>query len=475
MVAAAAGPETPSMATTDSSGGAAPSANTSPADGPSAADRPPPGSPPADRSPAGTPADRSPAVPPPSPEDSAADRYFTEDAAAASRSSVRLGFRALFRTSEFAPLFLATAAHTAAQTVSGLALGTLVYRATDSPLLSALSMFGPSLAQVLGATFFLSGSDRLRPRAALAGISLAFAAGTAVVALPGLPVAAVFGVVLVLGLVASLGGGVRWGLLNEILTKDAYLLGRSAFNMMSGVMQIAGFASGGVLVAVLSPRASLLLATALYLAGALVLRLGLTARAPRTAGRPSVAATWRTNAELFSVRPRRLTYLGLWVPNGLVVGCESLYVSYAPSAAGTLFACGALGMLVGDLTVGRLLPPRVRARLATLLLVLLAAPYTVFALHPAVPVAAFCVALASVGFGASLVQQEKLMALTPDELGGHALGLHSAGMLTMQGVGAALAGSVAQLTSPATGMTVLAVASLGVTLALAVAGRTRSR
>src|SRR3546814_16784771 len=46
--------------------------------------------------------------------------------------------------------------------------------------------------------------------------------------------------------------------------------------------------------------------------------------------------------------PRRLTYLGLWIPNGLVVGCDSLYVSYAPEAAGALFASGALGMFVGD-------------------------------------------------------------------------------------------------------------------------------
>ncbi|MFF0222775.1 MFS transporter [Streptomyces sp. NPDC004629] len=383
----------------------------------------------------------------------------------------RPGYRSLFRTPEFAPLFVATAAHTAAQTVSGLALGTLVYRATNSPLLSALSMFGPSLAQVLGATLLLSGSDRLRARAALTGISLSFAAGTAVLALPGLPIAALFGVVLALGLVASLGGGVRWGLLNEILTKDGYLLGRSVFNMMSGIMQITGYAAGGVLVAVLSPRASLLLATVLYLTAALVLRLGLTARPPRAAGRPSVTATWRTNAVLWSARPRRLTYLGLWIPNGLIVGCESLYVSYAPDAAGTLFACAALGMLAGDVTVGRLLPGPVRTRLATPLLVLLAAPYAVFALRPAVPLAAVCVTLASVGFGASLVQQERLMALTPDELSGHALGLHSAGMLTMQGVGAALAGSVAQLTSPATGMTAMAVASLAVTLALATAGR----
>ncbi|MDQ0991454.1 MFS transporter [Streptomyces sp. V3I7] len=384
------------------------------------------------------------------------------------------GYRRLFRTPEFTPLFLGSAAQTAASTLSGLALATLVYRATGSPLLSAISMFGPSLAQVLGATVLLSGSDRLPPRAALAGIALAFAAGTAVLALPGLPIGAVFALILVLGLVASLGGGVRWGLLNEILGKDAkggYLLGRSVFNMMVGVMQITGYATGGALLILLSARTALLLSALLYLTAALVLRLGLTDRRPRSAGRLSVSATWRTNALLWSARPRRLTYLGLWIPNGLVVGCESLFVAYAPGAAGTLFACGALGMLAGDLTVGRLLPPSLRARLTTPLLLLLAMPYLALAMRPPLPVAAFCIAVASVGFGASLVQQERLMSLTPDELSGHALGLHSAGMLTMQGVSATLAGSVAQVTSPAAAMAVMATASIAVTVALAVRNR----
>ncbi|WP_406008373.1 MFS transporter [Streptomyces sp. NBC_00637] len=383
-------------------------------------------------------------------------------------------YRQLFRTPEFTPLFLAAAASTAAGTVSGLALGTLVYRATDSPLLSAVSMFGPSLAQVLGATFFLSGADRLPPRSALTGVSLAFAAATAVLALPGLPVWGVFAVVLLQGLIASLGGGVRWGLLNEILTKDGYLPGRSLFNMQSGLMQIIGFATGGALVTTASPRPVLLLAALLYATAALVTRFGLTARAPRASGRPSVAVTRRTNAVLWSSRPRRLTYLGLWLPNGLVVGCEALFVSYDPDAAGTLFACGALGMLVGDVTVGRLVRPALRPRLATPLLLLLATPYAFFALRPALPLAAVCVALASVGFGASLVQQERLMALTPPELSGHALGLHSAGMLTMQGVSAALAGAMAQLTSSATAMTAMALTSIAVTLALKIAARTEA-
>ncbi|MGW1593549.1 MFS transporter [Streptomyces sp. NPDC002343] len=381
------------------------------------------------------------------------------------------GYRSLFRTPEFTPLFLGTAAQTAAQTVGGLALGTLVFRATGSPLLSAVSMFGQSLAQVLGATVLLSGADRLPPRTALSAIALVFAAGTAAQALPGLPAGALFAVVLLLGLVASLGGGVRWGLLNEILPKDGYVPGRSLFNMVNGLAQIAGFATGGALLAVLSPRVCLLLAAALYLTAALVLRLGLSARPPRATGRPSASATWRANAALWSSRPRRLTYLGLWLPNGMVVGCESLYVSYAPQAAGTLFACGALGMLAGDVTVGRLLPAAVRARLATPLLLLLAAPFLVFCAHPPVPVAAACVTVASTGFGAGLVQQERLMSLTPDALTGQALGLHSAGMLTLQGISATAAGTLAQFTSPATAMTAMAAGSLGITLTLAGAAR----
>ncbi|KOG37236.1 membrane protein [Streptomyces resistomycificus] len=384
-------------------------------------------------------------------------------------------YRTLFRTPEFTPYLLSFAAFAAAQTIGGLALATLVFRATGSPLLSAVSMFGPQLAQLLGGAFLLSGADRLPPRAALSGLAVAFAAGTAVLALPGLPVWAVFTVVLLQGLVASLGGGVRGGLLNEILSKDGYVLGRSMSNMIWGLVQMAGFATGGALLTFLSPRMCLLLAAALYALSALVTRLGLTARQPRSAGRPSLSATWRTNALLWSSRPRRLAYLGLWVPNGLVVGGDSLYVSYAPSAAGTLYACGAVGMFAGDMLVGRLVPPALRPRLATPLRLLLAAPYLFFVLQPGVALSAVAVTVASVGFAASLVLQERLMSLTPDDLAGQALGLHATGMAAMQGIGAVLAGTLAQLTSPAQAMTMMAAGSVTVTLILAALGRHEER
>ncbi|WP_418959872.1 MFS transporter [Streptomyces tritici] len=384
-------------------------------------------------------------------------------------------YRELFRTPEFTPFFLTLTAQIAAMTVAGLGLATLVYRDTGSPLLSALALFGPSLAQVVGATTLLSAADRLPPRAAIVGVALLLALGTALQAIPGLPVAAVFAVLSVQGLIGSVGGGVRMGLLHDILTREGYLLGRSLLNIAVGVCQIAGYGAGGLLVALLSPRGALVTGAALFACAALCARLGLSRRPPRAAGRPSVAESLRVNRLLLSLPARRRAYLALWVPSGLIVGCESLFVPYDPGHAALLFGCAALGMLAGDVTVGRLLPARWRGRLASPLHALLAAPFLLFAFGPPLPVAAVAVAVATVGYGASLLFQERLMALTPDELSGQALGLHSSGMLTLQGVSAALAGVLAQRTSTPTAMALLAGLSLLVTAALAYAGRADGR
>ncbi|GAB2718886.1 MFS transporter [Kitasatospora kifunensis] len=376
-------------------------------------------------------------------------------------------YQELFRTPEFTPLFLTASGQSAAQTVAGLALGSQVYANTGSPLLTALAMFGPALAQVVGAATLLSATDRLPPRAALAGLPLLFALGTAVQALPALPGWAVVAVLLVQGVIASLGGGVRYGLLNELLPSAGYLLGRSMLNISAGVVQIGAFALGGLLVDTLSPRGTLLIGAALHLTASAVARFGLTRRAARADGRPSAGESWRTNARLWSAGPRRRVYLALWVPNGLIVGCESLYLPYAPRQAGLLFACGALGMLAGDTLAGRFVPPRWRERLDVPLCLLLAAPFLIFAFHPALPLAVAAVALATLGYASGLLLQERLLALTPPELAGPALGLHSSDMLALQGAGAALAGTLAELCSPGTAMALLAAASLAVTLVLA--------
>ncbi|MFK3979061.1 MFS transporter [Micromonospora sp. NPDC050397] len=375
-------------------------------------------------------------------------------------------YRELFRVPEFLPLFLSSATMVASGTLRGLALATLVYTATGSPLLSALSLFGSHFAQVIGAMTLLSLADRVPPRAGMVALTTVHGLGTLALALPGMPIWGMFAVIGVLGLLGSVGNGVRWGLLGEILPGGDYLLGRSVFNMSVGVMQIGGFAIGGVLLTFTSSRRVLVLATVLCLAAALLNRFGLVGRPPRAAGRVSVGTTWRVNAWLWSAPGRRFAYLAAWVPNGLVVGNEALFVAYRPDSAAVLFVCGALGMLVGDTAMGRFVRPEWREGLLTPVQLLLGVPYLIFALSPALPLAAVAVAAASAGFSGSLLLQQRIVDLTPEEMRGQALGLHSAGMFTMQAVGASLAGLVAEWMPTAGAMVVMGLLSVAVTLSL---------
>lgn len=372
----------------------------------------------------------------------------------------------LFAVREFRNLFVANCAGIAAHTSSSLALGALTYATTGSALLTALSMFGAPLAGVLGSVTLLSAADSLPPRRALTIAALVAVAGAAAQAVPGLPLWARFALIGLVTYVASITGGARWALVNDILPGGAYVLGRSTMNASVGVMQIAGFGVGGILLVWLSPYQVFLIAAALRAVAAAVTWFGLAERPARTTDRASTARTWRVNRELWADPGRRSLLLNLWLPNGLVVGCEALFVPYAGDRAGFLFAAGALGMLTGDVLVGRFLSPAVRQRWVLPLRLLLPLPYLVFLVRPDLPVAMLLALVASVGFAASLPLQERLIAHSPADARGQVLGLQQNGMLAGQAVCAVLAGVIADQLATHRAVAVLAGLSLVATLSL---------
>lgn len=187
-------------------------------------------------------------------------------------------------------------------------------------------------------------------------------------------------------------------------------------------------------------------------------------RSIRLTRRPGLRQTWTTNIELFSHSGQRALLLNLWVPNGLIVGCEALFISYAPHHAGVFLAAGSAGMLLGDLAVGRLFTAEQRRRYAFALRLLLAAPYLLFAVHPPVLVATAAVFIASAGFAATLPLQEQLLELTPDPVRGQVQGVESAGRMTWQGIGAAIAGGIAQHFTSGTAITFVAAVSIAITV-----------
>jgi MFS family permease len=375
-------------------------------------------------------------------------------------------YRQLFTVPEFRALLLSFALVIIASTAQGLALATLVFERTASPALAAFSLFGSAFGQLFSIAFLLSAADRLRPRRALSVLPVLLGTATLLLAVPDLPVPVIVMIVLTGGVLGSVGGAVRWGLLTEIVPEDGYVLGRSVMQMVVGGMQIAGFGAGALLLALVPARTLLLLAAAVFLLAAVTARSGLSERPPRALGRTSRAETWRVNRLLWKITGVPAVYLALWVPNGLVVGAEALFIPYAGDRAGLLFMAGALGMLAGDALAGRWLTVELRRALITPARLLLAAPYLLFIVQPHIGVAAVLVAVASVGFAAGLMLQEQLMRLTPPDARGQALGLHSAGMLTMQGVSAVLAGLLAEAIPAHYVMALLGAVSLLISIAL---------
>ncbi|MFF4099133.1 MFS transporter [Streptomyces sp. NPDC001903] len=380
------------------------------------------------------------------------------------------GYRSLLRNREFAGLYAGFTLTVAASTLSGFALGTLVHHQTASPFLTAVSMYGATFATVLGALTLMSVADGSRPRRTLVTLQCAALAGVAAQAVPGLPLPARFALLLVLGFFQALGTGTRMGLLAEVVPTSTYALARSLMNITSGGTAVLGFALGAVLLRHLSPQQVFAVAAVLTGLGLAAVAATVRERSIRLTRRPGLRRTWTTNIELFSQKGRRRLLLNLWVPNGLIVGCEALFISYAPEHAGGLLAAGSAGMLLGDLAVGRLLTAARRHRCAFALRLLLAAPYLLFGFDPPVPVLIAAVFASGAGFAATLPLQERLLALTPDPVRGQVQGVESAGRMAWQGIGAAIGGAVAQYLTPGDAIAVLAAVSVAVTLA----SRTRS-
>jgi MFS family permease len=376
-------------------------------------------------------------------------------------------YRDAAASGEFRALLGGRAAQGAAATMQMLALAVLIYARTGSPLLAALSFMAGQLPQMLAAMTLMAAADRIPPRRLMAGWLLVRALAVALLATGVLPVWAALAVLLAAGTGDGVTSGAGYALLADVLPGH-YVLGRSILNMSDGMMQIAGYGAGGVLIATLGPRPVLWTATALTALSATIYRSGLRKRPARDAGHAqgSFRQTWRNNKTVLASRRARTLLLAQWVPNGLIVGAETLYVPYAGRSAGILFAAAATGMLAGDTIIGRWTTPEQRTRLTIPLYGLLAAPYLGFLARPDTAGAAGLVAVASFGYAACLGLQERFLQAVPGRISGQALGLAGAGMMTTQALAAASTGALAGALPAAVVMATAGAASLLATAVL---------
>ncbi|BAU81320.1 hypothetical protein SLA_0365 [Streptomyces laurentii] len=370
------------------------------------------------------------------------------------QSRHRATYREVLAEPRFRLLFTTRAVSITADALRITTFSVLVFAATGSPLLSAVAFGIGFIPQLFGSLLLGSLADRLPPRALITGGYAVTSAAALLLALVRMPIAASLGVVALVSLATPVFHGASSRLVAQSLKGDAYVLGRSLNNIAGSGAQLSGLALGGAVVAALGPRRALAVSAALYLGCALAIRIRLPRLQPGESGGArgeggAVRASLRGAGLLLRGRTVRRLMLAQWLPPAFVAGAEGLLVAYAgerrlaPGWYAVLMGCLPVGMLVGDLLVGRLLRPPARERLVVPLIALAGLPLIGFAAGPGVGVSSCLLLLSGFGYAYGLGLQRPFLDALPQEGQGQAFGLLGSGSMTLQGVGPVCVGSVA--------------------------------
>ena len=196
-----------------------------------------------------------------------------------------------------------------------MAIAILVYGRTHSPFLTALAYALTYLPPIAGGPL-LSGLADLFPRRRVMIVCDLFRVGTVgLMAIPGLPFAALCVLLFCTVLTGVPFSSARAALMPDVLPGDTFVLGSAIGNITYQASQILGFVAGAAVVAVLDPHKTLGIDAVTFGLSALILLTGVRSRpAPGRAG-AARASLWSVSADgvrivfgtaalLLALRPR---------------------------------------------------------------------------------------------------------------------------------------------------------------------------
>jgi hypothetical protein len=274
----------------------------------------------------------------------------------------------------------------------------------------------------------------------------------------------------------------------DVLRGDRYVVGTAVGNMVSQSSQALGFAAGGVLVAVVSPRGALALNAATFLGSAVLVQWGTRLRPavagdafPRAAGsvRSTTQLTRRllaktaagTRATFGSPNLRSLVLLA-WAGAAFGVVPEGLAAPYAdqlgggPATVGVLMAAGPAGVVVGTFLLARFVAQERRLRLMRPLAVAASAALIGCLMQPGLAVTLVLWFCAGLAMSYQLVANAAFVSAVPPQVRARAFGVAQSGLQVAQGMAIVVAGAAAQFVGSATtvglagGLGVAAIAAI---------------
>jgi hypothetical protein len=369
---------------------------------------------------------------------------------------------AVFRVPEFRVLWSAELFSIAGSQLARVALAVLVYGRTGSAVWAAGAYALTFLPALLGGLLLAWTADRYRRREVMIASDVVRAVLVAAMALPGLPLWALCVLLVFVVLLGSPHTAAQGALLPEVLQDDLYERGLAVRQITAQVAQVAGFASGGVLVAAISPQLALVGNAVTFALSAVLVRVGV-------ADRPRPGATDDSSessigglrgalsalGEIAADPGRRALVLLAWLVGWYVVP-EALAAPYADqigastAVVGLLMAADPLGSVLGAWLFVRFVPAETRARLVGVLAIGAGLPLVLTVFQPGVVLAMLLWGVSGMMSTAYLLQtQASFVRATPDAGRGRAIGVAASGIIAAQGAMVLVGGLFAELWNPA--------------------------
>jgi Major Facilitator Superfamily len=366
-------------------------------------------------------------------------------------------FGEVFGVGEFRSLWLAQVLSVVGDQLARVALTLLVFDRTGSSLLAAVT-FAASIVPTFVGGIALSGlADRWPRRRVMIVCDLGRALLVAIMALPGVPIAGLVGLLFLVTLISAPFTSARAALYPDILAGDRYVVGTAITLTTLQFAQALGFVAGGAVVAFFGVRTSLLVDAGTFIVSALIIRIWVRARpAVRAAPHPgpkghrgSLTAIRLTLTDPALRTPMLFGWLVAFynIPEGVSAPLAA-GLGGGAVAVGLILAAQPLGASMGAIAFSRHVAPVRRVRWIGPLAVTACAILVAFVLHPPLPATLAILGLSGVFDCYQVAANASFVRATPMRYRSGAFGVAQAGMSLGQGAAMIAAGAAAQVRSP---------------------------
>jgi MFS family permease len=365
-------------------------------------------------------------------------------------------FREIFTVREFQALYLATNLSWVGDYAAKAAVTVLVYRQTNSAVITAATFAISFLPWALGGPFLTALAERRPHRTTMVFCDAVRAVLIALVALPHEPVPVMLALLFLTALFTPPFEGSRSASMPRILPGEKYVLATSVLNSSSQGAQIIGYLVGSA-VAVGTPRGALLVDAVSFAASGALIMFGVKWRPAvvdpgrqthivREAGE-GIALVFRRPV-LRAIAVLILTSVPFAIPPEGLAAVWAARLEQDPTRRGIAQAIimigSPLGLLIAGLLLTRLVPPVTRTKLVRPLAVLGPLCMVPALFNPSAPVVALLACGAGVCYAGLLPTANGLFVQAlPVGYRARAFGVMQTGLQLMKGASVLFTGWLA--------------------------------